>query len=1102
MDVIVKKIKEIAPEDAFRRAAAEAARRAAAEAARLHRGGGKGRTRKGKFIQGGGAKAEEIRILGKALWICKKALPQLIMVSIEYIQQILLLFILEFPRNMRSIQGGHTPFQMRERILHQGMNDGWRLHPEEARVAATFAYVTKYTDHWVEEEGEDYKWAQGLVQKRMGGGGGWEKRWVKGNVLPQMFDIVLPDMFEIMFQDFLQKTRGQAPSYEKLRQVLARLLIDPFSSQEIKPLIMNLIIVFYENLGKYTIVENLGEPVGLKVNEEEKIHATILHFLNKTLTQEHPNIDNTLREHNQFVRDRICEPNFADIATPEPLENAFGHFFEMEFEELFPLFSMSHAGAGNEDESLLGAGLSTIHSDGGGDDSYERTRRSASRSRSRDEQRHGRRRSRSRSRSHLRPQEESIALRQEVRKRYASPFTTDSPQDIRGLSFSQSQQRGFSQSQQRGFSQSQQRSPGPSMSLRQEVIKGRGSRKPDFMRGLFRGSGKGQRGGAKLTAKQKAKDLLNQIDVTNRWLEAFERKFDEWATHTQTKDFKTYFINPGKMGASRKGDKPFKSHYERADFYKLMNVTDIRRLMETPCADIDKKERKGNFHLLGNWKPRFGRIKNNSGDLPTIRREAQLFVDEVKRRRDEVDAKHRAAVLDAAVAPRLRADNVQGVFADRIHRKIAETVLTLLGLITDARPAIASPKATRLMPNYEPLRVMIVNLISMVNNGTPSPSELDNRVWNSIALTSAPPGTLTNDVYKKKGKRIRFQGRKDVEDFANILKRWADDNPNFNRVCSVNAVAKMGGTNSVLSRGGNIFCSLGNILDMGSPVGGFGQCNVNNANDRGIEVGNERFLLRGGENVWEYNGTYAGPPAPGNITPAMRKQHQLQITFNSGDGAVNTRTIRPSVNVIIQNSKDLILNNVYYTHALPALVTEARRQWAASGGGHDPDMIILINQVFDADVGTRIMIEFLTKVLRKSLGDIVQELNGIGKHGIYTNNYSVTANKRIREHRGGEDAKRITFCCDKPSATRMGFLHTHLPHANKNQNAIVGFWGPNYAHFWGPSIVAQITKLRAAAKDPAWGGSRKKRRRRRTKKRIKRGRTRKKIKRRKKTRRN
>ena len=152
MDVIVKKIKEIAPEDAFRRAAAEAAR--------LHRGGGKGRTRKGKFIQRGGAKAEEIRILGKALWICKKALPQLIMVSMEYIQQILLLFILEFPRNMRSIRGGHTPFQMRERILHQGMNDGWNRNPEEARVAATFAYVTKYTDHWVEEEVQLLLWIQ------------------------------------------------------------------------------------------------------------------------------------------------------------------------------------------------------------------------------------------------------------------------------------------------------------------------------------------------------------------------------------------------------------------------------------------------------------------------------------------------------------------------------------------------------------------------------------------------------------------------------------------------------------------------------------------------------------------------------------------------------------------------------------------------------------------------------------------------------------------------------------------------------------------------------------------------------------------------------
>ena len=100
--------------------------------------------------------------------------------------------------------------------------------------------------------------------------------------------------------------------------------------------------------------------------------------------------------------------------------------------------------------------------------------------------------------------------------------------------------------------------------------------------------------------------------------------------------------------------------------------------------------------------------------------------------------------------------------ANRIHRKIAEMVLLWTGLIVrnDEKSFKLTPEGENQCQN-ERNKIMIDNLLQMVNTGKPTPSTLDRKVFASIKTIHAQkPGVKQNytgdDFFKKLDQEFNF----------------------------------------------------------------------------------------------------------------------------------------------------------------------------------------------------------------------------------------------------------------------------------------------------------------------------------------------------------
>ena len=169
-----------------------------------------------------------------------------------------------------------------------------------------------------------------------------------------------------------------------------------------------------------------------------------------------------------------------------------------------------------------------------------------------------------------------------------------------------------------------------------------------------------------------------------------------------------------------------------------------------------------------------------------------------------------------------------------------------------------------------------------------------------------------------------------------------------------------------------------------------------------------------------------------------KKDMSLQVTLPRKTIFVNLKKVD------IMKSKDLVLSNVYFGHALSELVKGVKSEGIIIEGTEN--YFNFLEKLFPL-VNDTIMLNFFKKVLRKSLGDIVQGFNAIIKDGMYKGPGGLGAygaNKDIIKHtfKNAENAIRVGVANDQPEASRAGFMYSVLKETDKNPQAIVGFWGP------------------------------------------------------------
>ena len=248
-----------------------------------------------------------------------------------------------------------------------------------------------------------------------------------------------------------------------------------------------------------------------------------------------------------------------------------------------------------------------------------------------------------------------------------------------------------------------------------------------------------------------------------------------WLNHVETYPFRD-FARGGRRDL--KFSKHFKNMYftkkwKKADGVAVSwdpkQVRNFIKLLSEGDNEIRNVNTIGTVFKGGDYAPLFEwcttRTRPPRGGQPDAQMARRFHKDvagkvvvienKIKRLTDELTAK------TAGKGKKLTKDNVEGVFADRTHRKIAEVVLELLGLIKKGEPDgwVLTDRATNAIDeadrnNCPELKVMIHNLTNMVNTGTPSPSLLDTRVWESIK--NHPGG---RGIRRAGGKEFKFGAR-------------------------------------------------------------------------------------------------------------------------------------------------------------------------------------------------------------------------------------------------------------------------------------------------------------------------------------------------------